>query len=251
MKIVGTIEARMGSRRYPGKTLTPVYKTHPLLECVVTRLSLARCVDQVVVATSTAPADDAIEEWCRTHDVTCHRGSEDDLLDRIAGAITVSKADAIVQMGADSAYLDFQLVDELVDLYTRGSYDYVCNDMELTYPLGIYGHIVRADVLVELNRRNDLSTAEREGVVPYIYEHPDRYALCTVKAPEDFYAPQMRLTVDYAEDMELARRIYAHFDRFDFTTRDLIDLYKREPVLFEQTKFLKQESAPFLKKTET
>ncbi|MGO9173609.1 MAG: hypothetical protein ACLP7P_16835 [Rhodomicrobium sp.] len=97
------------------------------------------------------------------------RGSEDEILARVAGAALEHRADAIVQMGADSAYLDFQLIDKLVETYQSGKFDYVCNDMKLTHPLGIYGHVVRVATLAALCKRQDLSSRERIGVVRAIF----------------------------------------------------------------------------------
>src|SRR6185369_7570610 len=109
------------------------------------------------VATTVEAADDAIARWCAEYGVPCHRGSEMDVLDRVTGAACQAGADYLVQMGADSAYLDFQLIDEMVAIARGGDYDYVCNDLQLTWPLGIYCHVVRVEKLVQLNARHDLS----------------------------------------------------------------------------------------------
>ena len=246
MKIIGSIEARMGSSRLPGKTLQPVFNGMSLLETVVTRFRQSRKIDGVVVATSVAPGDDLIAAWCVDNNVLCHRGSENNVLDRVVGAAQAAGADAIVQMGADSAYLDSMLIDQLIDIYKYDTYDLVCNTLELTYPLGIYGHIVRVASLYDINDRNDLSDADREDVTRYIWEHPDQFRLLNIKAPSELRYPQLRFTVDYPEDMALAQAIYTKFNGPNFTTADLIDLYHSNPDLFADTLKLKQESAPHL-----
>lgn len=247
--IIGTIEARMGSSRLPGKTMAPVYDDMPVLECVVRRFRECRTLDAVVVATSVERGDDAIAEWCERNGVSVFRGSEEDVLDRVVGAALQHGAQAIVQMGADSAYLDYQLIDQLVGQFQSGHFDYVCNDLKLTYPLGVYGHVVRVDKLAELNRRNDLSAKDRSDVVRYIWEHPKDYAMLNIEAPEALRFPELRLTIDYREDLEQARAVYFHFGGALFTTQQIIALYRRQPGLFEKTKSLAQQSAPFLSNT--
>jgi len=69
MRVVGTIEARMGSSRLPGKTLAMVFGNMPLLECVVKRFRLAGRVDEVAVATTIERSDDANVEWCEANQV--------------------------------------------------------------------------------------------------------------------------------------------------------------------------------------
>ncbi len=237
----------MGSSRLPGKTLSPIYNEMPLLECVVRRFRACRTLDSVVVATTVERGDDKIADWCEVNGVPVFRGSEEDVLARVVGAAQYYGAEAIVQMGADSAYLDFHLVDQLVEYYLNGKFDYVCNDLKLTYPLGIYGHVVRFEKLVELNQRPDLTNQDRSDVVRYIFEHPENYVIANYEAPEDLHQPELRLTIDYAEDLEQARNVYSHFGNYLFTTSDIIDLSKRRPELFEKTKKMIQKSAPFLR----
>lgn len=248
MRIVGTIEARMGSSRLPGKTMTPVYKGMPLLECVVRRFRACCTLGDVVVATTVEKGDDAIADWCAANGVSVFRGSEENVLDRVVGAALQYGADAIVQMGADSAYLDYELIDQLVGLYQTGNYDYVCNDLKRGYPIGIYGHVVGVGKLRELNQRHDLTQEDREDVVRYIWEHPEGYRIYNLEASRDYNFPELRLTIDYPEDLELAREVYAYFQGHRFATAQVLALYQQRPHLFEKTKTLVQRSVPYLSK---
>jgi len=218
-----------------------------LLECVVRRFQMADRVDEVVVATTVEAGDDPIADWCAANRVSVFRGSEDNVLQRVADAALQYRADAVVQMGADSAYLDYQLIDQLVKHYASGSFDYVCNDLRLTYPLGIYGHVVRADVLIELSQHKDLSDEDRCDVVRYIWENPQAYAISSVEAPKELLYPELRLTIDYPEDLQQVRDVYRHFGHDRFTTVEVIELCRQKPAIFEKTRKLVQHSAPFLK----
>jgi len=247
MNIIGTIEARMGSSRLPGKTLKKIYKDFTLLDLVVKRFKLCKKVDSIIVATTIEKKDDKIALWCEKNDVACYRGSEDDVLDRVTKAALQADADVIVQMGADSAYLDFELIDELIEVYKKGNYDFVCNTIELTYPLGINGHIIDVDKLVELNDKDNLRKKDREDVARYIWENPLKYNIINIKAPKDKQYPNLRLTIDYPEDFELAVNIYKHFDKTDFTTKEIIELYNKNRMLFDDVSTLVQHSAPHIK----
>lgn len=247
MRVVGTIEARMGSTRLPGKSMMEIYPGISLLGAVVTRFKMCKTLTGVWVATTSETADDAIAQWCIDNDVNFFRGSENDVLDRVVKTALEAQADAIVQMGGDSAYLDCELIGQMVQLFKDSDCDFLANDLELTYPLGIYAHIVRVASLVELNERANLSIQDREDVVRYIWEHPREYRITNIPAPPDLHYPELRLTIDYPEDMEQARTIYARFKGPGFNTKDLIALYREEPEIFEKTKNLVQHSAAFLR----
>lgn len=238
----------MGSSRLPGKTLQQI-EGEPLLGLVVKRFSLCKEVDEVCVATTESSKDDPIIRWCEENEVACFRGSEEDVLDRVVKAALCRGADAIVQMGADSAYLDFALIDDLVRTYKQAGYDFVCNTLQLTWPLGIYGHVIRVSTLEQVNRRSDLSRQQREHVVPYLWEHPEKFRLLNITAPEAFHHPELRLTIDFPTDLEQARTVYRHFGHHRFTTADILQLYAAKPEIFERTKRLRQRMAPHLKTT--
>src|SRR5215510_1099701 len=77
LKISAIIQARMGSTRLPGKVLMDLGGQSTLAR-VVSRLRRAQLINDVIVATSDLPADDAIVKECPRLGVACFRGSESD-----------------------------------------------------------------------------------------------------------------------------------------------------------------------------
>ena len=73
-------QARMGSSRLPGKVLKDL-AGKPILERLLERLLRVRGVDQVLVATSDASADDPVANVATRMGIAVFRGSEDDVLD--------------------------------------------------------------------------------------------------------------------------------------------------------------------------
>lgn len=248
-RIVAIIEARMGSTRLPQKTLMDVAgKT--LLERVVDRLKLSKTVAEVVVATSTSKGDDRIEALCRERSIAFFRGSEDDVLGRVQGAALQSRADVVVQSGADCPFYDPDLVDLLVHTLVWGGYAYTANDMELTFPEGIDAHVIRATALAD-SAQFATRADERDDTPRYIWNNAERYPIFNLLAlPGSFYnRPEIRLTVDYAEDMELCKKIYESFSgKEDFTTRELIALLDQNPEWIKINASCEQHSAAYVKK---
>lgn len=247
-KIVTIVEARLGSRRLPGKTLMDVHgKT--LLERVIDRLRGSRTSEHLVVATSIHPGDDPIEHLCRQLGVDVFRGSEEDVLDRVYRAAQKAKATVVVQAGADCPFYDPELVDLLVQTLCWGGYDYAANDMELTFPEGVDAHIIRYDAL-KVSAENACAHDEREDTPRFIWNHPETFSIFSLKAVpgKAMSRPELRLTVDYAQDLELCRKIYAHFQNEKFSTRDLIALLDQNPQWLKINEMCEQQVGAYIKK---
>ena len=122
-RVVAVVQARMTSRRLPGKVLTPLAGS-PVLGLVVGRLRRATRIDEVVVATSTDPSDDPVAAWCAQPGIRCHRGSLDDVLDRFLGAARASGATHVVRITADCPLIDPDLVDRVIAQALAEDLDY-------------------------------------------------------------------------------------------------------------------------------
>ena len=114
----------MGSTRLPGKVLKPI-AGKPLLWHIVHRLRCCDTIEDIAVATSTNPRDDAIVEWGAAEGVTVIRGPEDDVLARFARAAEALDADLIVRVSSDAPFIDAGFVDHLVTTLVEQDGDYV------------------------------------------------------------------------------------------------------------------------------
>lgn len=231
MRIVSTVEARMGSTRLPGKTMAPILG-RPMLELLTERLRRAKRIHQIVVSTTDQAADDVIEELAHRLGVGCFRGSCDDVLDRVLRAAHTYQADLIVEMTADCPLLDSTVVDEVIDLFMSGTYDYVSNVLERTYPRGLDTQVFPTRLLAEVAELTQ-DPVDRENVALYVYERPDQYRLSNLVAPPEIRRPDLRLTVDTQEDLTLVREIYQRLypEKPDFSIRDVVRLLDEHPEL--------------------
>ena len=79
--VIGIVQARLGSSRLPGKSLTPLLG-RPMLQVIMERVLPAQRVDHWVIATTSLPMDDRIEDVARQLGVQSFRGSEKSLLQK-------------------------------------------------------------------------------------------------------------------------------------------------------------------------
>jgi len=232
-RVLAIIQARMGSTRLPGKVLAEI-GGRPMLWHVVHRLRRARFVDQVCVATSTHPADDAVARFCLQESLTCFRGSEADVLDRFYRAARALQADEVVRITADCPLLDPAVVDTVIAAFHAGEYDYASNVLRYTYPDGLDAEVFSLAAL-ERAWREATQPADREHVTAFM-RHSGRFRLApNVESEVDLSPRRLRWTVDDAADLEFVRRVYAGLDRNGqpFGMDDVLRLLEEHPDMTE------------------
>lgn len=235
LRVVASIEARMGSSRLPGKVLKDIHG-QPALWRLVDRLRQCRSVDDVVVATSTAPSDDVLAQWCVERSIPCFRGSEDDVLNRVVGAHKSMDTDLVVEITGDCPMTDPEVVDLGVETFLAHAVDVVTNcGRYLTWPMGQYVQVFPLTLLEEVARTID-DEAVHEHVSLYFYEHPERYRILELLSPRRWEEPTWRLQLDYPEDLEFQRQVFSHLEPLFgpyFGTEEIVNLLKRKRELVE------------------
>lgn len=109
---------------------------------------------------------------------------------------------------------------------------YADNIRNRTFPHGF-------DVQVASRRALDTADAEarepaeREHVMPFLIARADRFPAVHVVATE--YHADLRITLDYPEDLALIRAIYEQLYAANprFGLKDILALRRRDPGLFE------------------
>jgi spore coat polysaccharide biosynthesis protein SpsF len=219
-RVVALVESRMTSTRLPGKNLRPILGK-PMLARLLERLKRCRMVDELCVATTREPADDALEALARAEGVGCYRGSVDDVLERTLEAATAMKADVIVEITGDCPLIDPDIADAAVRRYLKGGVDYVANVLDrLSFPVGFDVQVYSRAALAEVSGLTD-DPFDRGNVTPFFYHNPRRYRLLNLFAPPALDRPYL-LCVDYPADFEVVTAVYealyprrAAFDAFD------------------------------------
>ncbi len=197
---------------------------------VVNRVQQSRTIDQVVVATTTTPSDDAIERFCRENDINCFRGSEEDVLDRYYQAAKSLCARVVVRVTGDCPLIDPNVIDAVVRTFKENDYDYVANTLRYTFPDGLDTEVFSFQALeqawVEAKK-----SSEREHVTPFL-RLSGKFKLRNVESDEDLSSQRHRWTVDTAADLDFVRQVFKSFTpRNDFGMNDILALLTRSPEL--------------------
>jgi spore coat polysaccharide biosynthesis protein SpsF len=242
MKIVATITARMTSARLPGKVLLPCVGRR-MLELLVERVRRSRLIDHIVISTTANRTDDVVAQCAKDLGVGCFRGSEEDVVGRVVGAMEAAQADLVVQLTGDCPLLDWQVIDQLIRLYQANSFDYVSNTLVRSYPRGLDCQVVSLATLQE-SLRIARDAAQHEHVCLSIYENPSRFRLFNLMAPPDLCHPGQRWTLDTEADYRFITTIYERLyaGKPAFTSADIMALLEAEPAIAGLNREIEQKA---------
>ena len=218
------LQARMSSTRLPGKSLLPL-AGRPLLARMLERVGRARRVNEIVVATTRQPEDDALAELAAAEGAAVYRGAENDLVERYRRAAEVYQAGLVVRLPADNAVPEPEEIDRIIEYHLRGESEFSSNLAEVMgngYPDGIGAEVFERAALDEVAAR-PLTPMLREHPHLNFFDYraqkpvePARFRVGTVECPPAFRRPDLRLDVNTAEDYRFLARLYG-------------DLYPRNP----------------------
>jgi len=145
--ILAVLQARMNAPGLPGKALMPLVRA-PLIARQIERMARARRIDTIVVVTTTASPDDAIEAAARREAIPVHRGPPQDELARLIGALDAHPADHVLRLDADSPLVDPDVLDATLDLHLSEKADHTTNRSPgAAWPAGQGTEVITADGL--------------------------------------------------------------------------------------------------------
>ena len=234
MKVVGIIQARMGSTRLPGKVLLPA-AGKSLIRHMLDRVKRSSTIDELWLATSSDSANVQLANEAEKAEVEVFRGSEDDVLSRYVAVAERTAADWIVRLTGDCPLHDPVIIDAVVSyaLDHATEFDYLCNSLRPTYPDGLDVEVFTSKSLAQA-ATEATSTLQREHVTPFIHRYhdgPGPFRVGHFIGPADF--SHLRWTVDEQADYKVVKEIFEVLYPINplFSWMDVLALLTRRPEL--------------------
>ena len=233
--ILAIIQARMGSSRFPGKSMAEI-EGRPILSYMMEQLSYCRTLDGIVLAIPDTPADDSLAAFALRQGWTVFRGSETDVLGRFHDAAVMQGAGhqtGIVRLTGDDILPDPYLVDAIAMLYSAflGEYDYVCTDRAGRLPYGAGIELLSFDALAAAHHEAR-APREREHVVPFVKWNTNRFRSLELTTSANL-SDSISLSIDTPEDLErnrmLIRKLQEHY-RPPYHIADILSVARQELI---------------------
>ena len=207
MRTVAILQCRMGSTRLPGKVLAHL-NGKPVMKWAYDAAKAADGIDEIVIATSSLPQDDAIARYCALNRMNCFRGSEADVLDRFYQCAIAYAAEIVLRLTGDCPFLDHNVITEVVRLRALKEADYASNIDPPTYPDGLDVECFTFSAL-SAARNEATRPSDRDCVPQYIVRNRHRFPAVNLTCPLPGLVKE-RWVLDTEDDYKFCIHLAAH-----------------------------------------
>jgi len=235
------ILARLGSSRLEKKHMIKI-NDKPIINHLIERISKCKTIRKIIVCTTSNTTDDSFAEYLKNQKILFFRGDESDIIKRLLDASTYYGTDIIVDIEGDKIYTEPDFVDESVNTMLNSDYDFVMGSSNPNYVdhsehsiSAVFPAIIRRSALEKLysiKKEKNTQTGYRE----YFTSNPI-FKCKYITLSKTTVPKNLRLTLDYEEDLKFAKIIFKSFGN-SFTFSDILKLIHQNPNLLEITNTL-------------
>lgn len=197
---------------------------------MIDRLKLGRKIDQIIVCTSTNSQDDPLVSLAENEGVACFRGDEDDVVKRLSDAAAEFELDYILNITADCPFSDPEYADKIVETYTQTNADLI---RALNLPHGAFSYGIKPEAFRKIVEIKDQTDSEVWG---RYFTDTDLFQVYDLPIENEFHAQSsLRMTLDYPEDLEFFKAVFAHLYQPGrvFTLDEILRCLRAHPEIVE------------------
>ncbi|HZS74966.1 MAG TPA: NTP transferase domain-containing protein [Candidatus Nitrosotalea sp.] len=219
------IPIRLRSSRLPNKAMKEI-NGKPIIKYLIERLQKSSMIRNIVVCTTIHESDNKLVEFLKNEKIKVFRGSEKDILDRFLNAAKEYHTEFLIAVDGDDIYADPSYVDDLVREYQRTKADYI---QILGVPIGFTPVGIKITALEKICRLKMTDNTET-GYGKFFTDND----LCEIKSIRPSlktnFPEGLRLSLDYQEDYELAKKIFNELGN-DFDIDSVLKFLNERPEL--------------------
>jgi spore coat polysaccharide biosynthesis protein SpsF len=226
------IEARMNSSRLPGKICMKFEKSKTVLDILIDRVRKSKYVDKILIATTKNKIDDKIVKIAKKKGCLFYRGSEKNVLNRVASASKNIKINSIIQLTGDNPFIDPLVIDYVANYFISNypKYDFVTNNnlfnVTRSVPLGMVVSVFKKTSLQKINKLANKKEHFEHTTLFFYREGKKIFKIKNLKMPKKWCSNFFpRLTLDTKEDLIFLKKIYKKLKNIkNFTLVDILKL---------------------------
>lgn len=230
-KLVAALACRNQGTRLYGKPLQnlDIEKRVTVLDYIIASVRTYAAVAEIVLGISEGVDNLAFKEVAARTAVPFIVGSEEDVLQRLIQCCEKADGTDIFRLTTESPFTYFEAIDAAWDNHVRSGRDLTALD---NLPDGSGFEIIKLDAYRRSWERGERKHRS-ELCSLYIRENKSDFTIGYVDIPREVRRTDIRLTIDYPEDLVLCRAVYREFAALAprIPVRSIIEFLDAQPQL--------------------
>tara|TARA_B100000963_G_C22619139_1_gene668947 strand:- start:693 stop:1745 length:1053 start_codon:yes stop_codon:yes gene_type:complete len=237
---IAVIQGRMGSSRFPGKTLANI-AGKPLIWHIIHRLRKSSQLTKIIIATSALEENDILEEFAKKQKLPIIRGDENNVFSRFEKAFEIYQPDTLTRVCGDCPLIEPSFIDRSIKQILSQNVDYLKADSKIIHQ-GVETISKSCFKKIQSFRDNPIV---KEHVTALIYKNPNLYKIGKLKVFNYEKNSGIRLSIDTRSDLQFIRALYKKsFKRPGLLSiKEMLEVIKKNPTLLEQNSHVFQKKA--------
>jgi spore coat polysaccharide biosynthesis protein SpsF len=203
-RLVAALACRVEGKRLYGKPLQNLAPDRTILGQILDTLARLPAIDTTVLGISKGSGNQPFVELAAARGIAHIIGDEIDVLMRLIQCGQAANATDVFRITTECPFLYFEPVAEAWRRHIEHDNDVTATD---GLPEGTHFEIYKLSAL-EVSHERGTAHHRSEGCSRYIREHRGDFRVETIMPPPELARMDLRLTVDYPEDLVLCRKIY-------------------------------------------
>jgi len=225
------LACRVNGTRLYGKPLQylDIENQLTIIEYIVKYIKESKHIDSICLAIADGKINYGFAELAEKQGWQYIFGDTFDVLGRMLKAIDKFGAEQVFRITSECPFVYHDHLDELYEQHLEGDYD-LSKFSDL--PEGAGYSIMKADAL-RISHKKGSTRHRSELVNSYISDNKEQFKLMVRKPDEKLRRPEVRITVDYPEDLVFCRKIYRDLGGKDrlIRTKEIIDYWDNNPAI--------------------
>jgi len=211
-KLVACLAVRNQGTRLYGKPLQnlDIEEGLTILEYMINSIRNYKSVSAIVLGISEGTDNIVYKDFATKHGIDFIVGNEEDVLQRLIQCCEKVNGTDIFRLTTESPFTYFESIDNSWAQHISGDYDLTALD---NLPDGSGYEMIKLEAYKyswkygENKHRSELCSL-------FMRENKDKFSIVYVDKPENIRRQDIRLTIDYPEDLVLCRAVYKEFKNF-------------------------------------
>lgn len=205
-RLVAALACRLGGSRLYGKPLQPLDPKAgvTILDQIVANLRTHPVIEDIILGVSEGGENQAFVDVARRLGLRLLWGDPVDVLQRLIDCGHAAGASDVFRLTTECPFVETSLLEEAWERHVARENDVTVTD---GVPEGAHFEMYRLRAL-EVSHQRGGANERSERCSLYIRRHLDDFRVEVLDVPEHWKRLDLRLTVDYPEDLIMCRAVY-------------------------------------------